>query len=451
MPETNLIIGIVAAIVVGGYAAVAWLRSGRDPKTLDDPSILMPAPPPGMTAATATIVDGGGGRMALLAALLDLASRDEIMFAVEGRRGTADLVGIDIHGGENDDARIRLNRRKPIGEGETWLLSQLRIWASMPVGGHRGPDEPPSPEMMRAGMQMFATLMNAGLAAKVGDDLAQMRASREHGLTSQQMPDIGDFAAAYQARTGKQMPDRSRQMFERMQAMSQALSDPGAVAQDPDTFIAMLAHHEGKPVPPEARAQIVQWATNAANAPKPSGEHLPAEQARHFAAPLFFGAFLENYAKRHGWVASLPIWTRLKWHALAVVEVLVGIAIAGAGQAARADALRYAGGGVALGGLVTFLIAPRWPASPRKARPCERSLAAYRRTLKATFAQASSLDQALHRLAPDVARVTGSDAGVGRGAGPAVRHRGAAEAHGEGAGGRLGGCVCPGLVRKPDW
>src|SRR5438309_9562291 len=101
MLATDIVIGVATFALVAGYAALSWLRRGRDPRYLDDASILLPAPPPGMTAATATIVLGEDSRAAFMAALLDLASRDEIAFVAEGRQGGVDEVGIAIHGGES--------------------------------------------------------------------------------------------------------------------------------------------------------------------------------------------------------------------------------------------------------------------------------------------------------------------------------------------------------------
>ena len=75
--------GLVAFAVVVGWVLVRWRATGRDPSYLDDSSILLPAPPEGMTAATATIVDGGSATNAFMAALFDLASRDEIEFRDE--------------------------------------------------------------------------------------------------------------------------------------------------------------------------------------------------------------------------------------------------------------------------------------------------------------------------------------------------------------------------------
>jgi hypothetical protein len=115
--QTDVVVGVVAFVIVAGYAALAWFRHGRDPSYPDDASILPPAPPPGMTAATATVVAGGGTHVAFMAALLDLASRDEIAFV----RRTAGPRGHRVRGGETTDPRVLLNRRNPIGEAETWL------------------------------------------------------------------------------------------------------------------------------------------------------------------------------------------------------------------------------------------------------------------------------------------------------------------------------------------
>src|SRR6476646_9207334 len=111
--DLTVVLGIVAFLVVAGYAGLAWFRHGRDPSYPDDASILLPAPPPGMTAATATVVAGGGTHVAFMAALLDLASRDEIAFVAQDR---PDHVGIAFRGGETTDPRVLLNRRNPIGE-----------------------------------------------------------------------------------------------------------------------------------------------------------------------------------------------------------------------------------------------------------------------------------------------------------------------------------------------
>ena len=77
----GLLIGPGLALVLIGWAVFHWLRYGRDPVFIDDPSVLMPAPPADLTAASgAVIFDGRSSRRALTTALLDLASRGELAF-----------------------------------------------------------------------------------------------------------------------------------------------------------------------------------------------------------------------------------------------------------------------------------------------------------------------------------------------------------------------------------
>ena len=138
--------GLVAFAVVVGWVLVRWRATGRDPSYLDDSSILLPAPPEGMTAATATIVDGGSATNAFMAALFDLASRDEIEFRDEtpDARG-AHHVGIEVHGGHSAEPRIQLNRRRPVGEGEAWLLANLKTYAAIDVADDWGTPAPWKP------------------------------------------------------------------------------------------------------------------------------------------------------------------------------------------------------------------------------------------------------------------------------------------------------------------
>ena len=76
---------LVFVLLVGG-ALIAWLRYGRDPVYLDDPSIHMPAPPADLTAAAGAVVrDGKSTRRALTTAMLDLAARGLIEFDAEER------------------------------------------------------------------------------------------------------------------------------------------------------------------------------------------------------------------------------------------------------------------------------------------------------------------------------------------------------------------------------
>jgi uncharacterized membrane protein YgcG len=130
----NAVLGVIVAPLLGllliSWALFHWLRYGRDPVYLDDPSILMPAPPAELTAAAGAVVyDGSSSRRALTTALLDLASRGELAFE-ESRALLKKKVGIRTHGvepaTEEDAARRRLNARKPLGDAERYALTELR-------------------------------------------------------------------------------------------------------------------------------------------------------------------------------------------------------------------------------------------------------------------------------------------------------------------------------------
>lgn len=114
-----LLIGLIA------WAGWSWLRYGRDPVYLDDASILMPAPPPGLTpAAGAVIMDGKANRRALTSAMVDLASRGEIDF--RSADGDTSKLSIDITVPDQRDARLARNRRVPPGPAEKYALDELK-------------------------------------------------------------------------------------------------------------------------------------------------------------------------------------------------------------------------------------------------------------------------------------------------------------------------------------
>ncbi len=134
----NAVLGLLLApavfllIVVGSF--IAWLRHGKDPVYLDDPSILMPAPPPGLTpAAGAAIRDGSVTRRALTAASLDLAARGHIGFRAEesgGIFGGKPEIGIHTVDAAPPDpveqARLERVRRRPMDKATAYLLTRLR-------------------------------------------------------------------------------------------------------------------------------------------------------------------------------------------------------------------------------------------------------------------------------------------------------------------------------------
>ena len=116
---------------LSGWALFHWRRYGKDPVYLDDPSVLMPAPPPDLTAASgAMIMDGSTSRRALTTAMLDLASRGLIAFR-EDKGGLlgGHKVGIDVEPAAGDaevEAQRRLNQRRPTGPAEDVAYQKLR-------------------------------------------------------------------------------------------------------------------------------------------------------------------------------------------------------------------------------------------------------------------------------------------------------------------------------------
>ena len=132
--QFNAVLGLVGAPIVfmglSGWAFFNWRRFGKDPVYLDDPSILMPAPPPDLTAASgAMIMEGKTSRRALTTAMLDLASRGEIAFREEsGGLFGGHKVGIDVDPAAGDaeiEAQRTRNKRRPTGPAEQVALTRL--------------------------------------------------------------------------------------------------------------------------------------------------------------------------------------------------------------------------------------------------------------------------------------------------------------------------------------
>ncbi|HSO28311.1 MAG TPA: TPM domain-containing protein [Candidatus Sulfomarinibacteraceae bacterium] len=167
--QVNAVVGLVggslALLGLIGWAVFHWLRFGRDPEYTDSESVLVPAPPAGMTAATATMVfDGTVSRRTLTTALLDLASRGRVAFREEhgllgiGRKLAIDLGSRAMTAAMSDvvdaerarsttadpterhaiaSARLGLVDRRPLGPAETFLRQRLES-----IGGPADAIEP---------------------------------------------------------------------------------------------------------------------------------------------------------------------------------------------------------------------------------------------------------------------------------------------------------------------
>lgn len=147
--QVNAVVGLIGAPLVGlgliGAALWSWLRFGRDPVYLDDPSIHMAGPPEALTPAAAVFVlAGASSRRALTTALLDIASRGSIAFREESHLlGLKKKVGIVTAPGEVDPqtrARQLRNDARKLGPAERMIEAQLSA-LGMFGGGYIEPDK----------------------------------------------------------------------------------------------------------------------------------------------------------------------------------------------------------------------------------------------------------------------------------------------------------------------
>ncbi|HUQ78329.1 MAG TPA: TPM domain-containing protein [Patescibacteria group bacterium] len=147
--QINAVIGLVGAPLVAlgliGAALWSWLRFGRDPIYLDDPSIHMAGPPEALTPAAAVFVlAGASSRRALTTALLDIASRGAIAFREEAHLlGLGKKVGVVTMPGQVDPqmrARQLRNDARKLGPAERLIEAEL-IALGGPNAGYIEPDK----------------------------------------------------------------------------------------------------------------------------------------------------------------------------------------------------------------------------------------------------------------------------------------------------------------------
>jgi len=124
MAGSAAVIGGAAAVV--GFFMLTWWRRGRDAAIpLIDDSVLLPAPPPGLTPAMATVLRKDGvDEDAFGAALVDLGHRGMVTFRAPDpdSEKKIDLVAL---GEQLDDAPSRDARRRPLGDAEAGLLLKI--------------------------------------------------------------------------------------------------------------------------------------------------------------------------------------------------------------------------------------------------------------------------------------------------------------------------------------
>jgi len=138
--QVDAAMGLILAplILIGliGSALFAWMRYGRDPVYLDDPSIHMAGPPRDLTPAAATFVlSGGPSRRALTTAMLDLASRGLLAFQEEktGLLGMTRKIGIELDPPAADPQTVAQRARnavRALGPAEAVANNRLRTLAA---------------------------------------------------------------------------------------------------------------------------------------------------------------------------------------------------------------------------------------------------------------------------------------------------------------------------------
>jgi len=139
----NAVLGLVVAPLVAlrllGFLALRWYRVGRDPHYTDDPSVLMPAPPPGLSPAGATLLMAGRSTARqFTSAMVDLAARGDIAFRPEPGLLTTKVAIIEGLAGADPDPYVGLARRQRQEPPEAALLAAIQ----REIDDHDGAIEP---------------------------------------------------------------------------------------------------------------------------------------------------------------------------------------------------------------------------------------------------------------------------------------------------------------------
>lgn len=235
---------------------------------------------------------------------------------------------------------------------------------------------------------MVGAVLREG-ALMPGDQMgAAATEDREHGLLSAGPADPGTIARAYQAQTGHALPASASR------ALASAAESDTARRAAASGLAPVASPTTAPPMSPAAATP----ARSAVTTGPSGGSHrlyIGARDARALAAPLLFGTFLETYARRHGWLGTMPLVTRVRWRIAGIISAGVGIAVLSAGVSAYSDPATGFGLGLLFGGLVAFWLAPAMVQPSAEGGRVSAQLAAYRRTLQMTFLSASSMDDAV--------------------------------------------------------
>jgi uncharacterized membrane protein YgcG len=96
--------GLVLGLLLVLLAIVSWLRHGRDPVYLDDASVLLPAPPPELSPALATLLlDDRTNDRTVTTGLVDLAARGWLAFHTEPDPDGSVQTGLECLTAEHGD------------------------------------------------------------------------------------------------------------------------------------------------------------------------------------------------------------------------------------------------------------------------------------------------------------------------------------------------------------
>lgn len=135
----GLIVAPIAALGLLGFLALRWYRIGRDPHYTDDPSVLMPAPPPGLSPAGATLLMAGRSTARqFTSAMVDLAARGDIAFRPEPGLLTTKVAIVEGLGAADPDPYVGLARRQRQEPPEAALLAAIQ----REIDDHDGAIEP---------------------------------------------------------------------------------------------------------------------------------------------------------------------------------------------------------------------------------------------------------------------------------------------------------------------
>jgi uncharacterized membrane protein YgcG len=143
-------------------------------------------------------------------------------------------------------------------------------------------------------------------------------------------------------------------------------------------------------------------------------EELP-EFGQHVST---FDAALERHVVSRGWFKEAPSKVMGRWVVRGVLAISAGVAAVIAGASVPISGLVLVGGGAIAGGIVVAVVAWGMPAVTMPGAMIRAMLAAYRRTLQKTMAQARSMQQVVDESGldwldtPDQAVVWGTALGL---------------------------------------